>query len=106
MEETIRKVIKTGYGLGLLTLAQAKKVAARVKKELKLNEKESLNLAKELVANSDRASKEVLKAAAGHFERALVKSGVVKKREVRVVKKRVRTAKKAVKKAVKRRLGK
>lgn len=102
MEETVRRAIKTGYGLGLLSLAQAKKVAGRVKKELKLNEKESLQLAKELVANSGKASKEVLKAAAGHFEKALVKSGAVKKREVRMVKKRVKAVRKNVKKTVKK----
>jgi imidazolonepropionase-like amidohydrolase len=104
MEKTVKKAIKTGYGLGLLTLVKAKKVAGKVKRELKLDDKESLKLAKELVKNSGKVSKEVMRTTMHHFENALKKSGVVSKREVKIVKKQVKkkvnVAKKIVKKAV------
>ena len=41
MKEKIDKIIKTGYGLGLLSVSQAKKVVSQVKKDLHLSEKES-----------------------------------------------------------------
>jgi len=90
MEETIRKMIKTGYGLGLLTLAEAKKVADKIKKELSLDDKKSKALAKELMTSSKKASKDVMKVAGKHIERALVKSGLTSKKEIRRVKKVVR----------------
>lgn len=89
MEKTLKKMVKTGYGVGLLSLDQARKVAGKVKKELNLNEAESRRLAKELVATSGRASKDVLKAVDKHFSSALVKSGAVKKSELKTVKKMV-----------------
>jgi hypothetical protein len=81
MEQIVKKAVKTGYGLGLLTLVEAKKVVARVKKELELNEKESLKLAKELVASSEKTTKAVLGTAKKHFENAVAKSGVISKKE-------------------------
>ncbi|MBU0470292.1 MAG: hypothetical protein KKA62_03610 [Nanoarchaeota archaeon] len=106
MKKTVHKAVKTGYGLGLLTLAEAKKVAASVKKELKLNDAESLKLAKELVSNSEKASKEVLQVAQKHFENALLKSGFVGKSELkgvkRLVMRKVELAKKKVKDRVKK----
>ncbi len=89
MERTVKKAIKTGYGLGLLSMKEAKKVAGKVKKELALSEKESMKLAKELVANSAKASKEVLGTAGKFFESALCKSGVASKSEIRIMKKMV-----------------
>ena len=100
-----KKVLKTGYGLGLLSLTQAKKFATQVKKELNLNDKESLVLARELVKTSEKASKDVLKAVDKHLSTAIVKSGVASKKEVKfakkVVKSRVKRAKKIVRKSVK-----
>ena len=99
MKDTAKKVLKTGYGIGLLSLAQAKKAAANVKKELGLDQKESTKLAKELVASSRKASEEVLKTVGKHFEKAVVKSGLAKKGELRVVK---NTLKRRVKKVLKK----
>jgi len=87
MEKTVKKAIKTGFGLGLLTLREAKKIAAKVKKDLGLDKKESLKLAMELVVNSEKASKAVLGTARKHFETAIVKSGIAKKKEIAKVKK-------------------
>ncbi|MAG73347.1 hypothetical protein CL620_03465 [archaeon] len=89
MEDRIKKVVKTGYGLSLLTLDQARKVAAKVRKDLNLNEKESRKLAKELMASSEKAARDVIKVANKHFEAAVVKSGVASKRELSRVKKKV-----------------
>jgi hypothetical protein len=85
MDKVVKKAIKTGYGLGLLSLAEGKKVAGKVKKELGLNEKESLKLARELVKGSEKASKDVMKIAGKHFEGALTKTGLVKKGELKKV---------------------
>ena len=87
MDKVVKKAIKTGYGLGLLSLAEGKKVAGKVKKELGLNEKESMKLAKELVKGSEKASKDVMKVAGKHFEGALTKTGLVKKGELAKVRK-------------------
>lgn len=104
--ETIKKLVKTGYGLGLLSLAEAKKLVLIVKKELHLNDEESLKLAQKLVANSEKASKEVLGAASRHFESALIKSGAASKGELKTAKKflqkRTRKVKDALKEKVKR----
>lgn len=86
----MRKVIKTGYGLGLLTLRQGKKAASVVKRELHLNPKESVALARELVHTSRKASSQVLGVAAQNFNRALLKTGLVKKRELASAKARIR----------------
>ena len=104
MEKTIKKMIKTGYGLGLLSLTEAKRVAGKVKKELKLNEKESLKLARELVANSEKVSKDVMKTAGKHFEKALTKTGLASKREIKLAKKVVKKKVKSVKKKIKKRI--
>lgn len=100
----MRKIVKTGYGLGLLSLAEAKKIASKVKKDLKLNDKESMVLAKELVANSKTASKEILSTANRYFESALVKSGAASKGELKTAKKILRKRAHKVKDQVKDRL--
>lgn len=83
MVEKIKKMVKTGYGLGLLSFGEAKKVVSNVKKELHLDDEESLKLARELVANSEKASKEVLRTANRYFESAMMKSGVASKGELK-----------------------
>jgi|SRR3989338_6405215 len=87
MVERIKKIVKTGYGLGLLSLGEAKKIVSKVKKELSLNDEEGVALARELVANSKQASKEVLTAANRYFEAALSKSGVASKGELKAARK-------------------
>ncbi|NQV91106.1 hypothetical protein HQ489_01395 [Candidatus Woesearchaeota archaeon] len=95
-----KKVLKTGYGLGLLSLEQAKKFATQMKKELQLNDKESLTLARELVKTSEQVSKDVLKAVDKHLSSAIVRSGFASKKEVNVAKKVVKSRVKRVKKLV------
>jgi polyhydroxyalkanoate synthesis regulator phasin len=90
MDESIKKMVKTGFGLGLLTLDQAKKVVSKARKELNLNDAESRKLAKELVSSSEKAAKDVLKVAGKHFDTALVNTGLIKKRELARVKKVVK----------------
>lgn len=90
MEKIIKKVVKTGYGLGLLSLLQAKQVVGKVKKDFNLNEKESLRLARELVKNSEKASKDVLKVAAKNFDSALAKTGLTSKRELKSIRKKIK----------------
>ncbi len=87
MVEIIKKVVKTGYGLGLLSLTEAKKIASHLKKKLDLSEEESMKLARELMANSEKASQEVLAAAGKYFEAALIKSGAASKGEIKTAKK-------------------
>ncbi len=87
MEQTIKKAIKTGYGLGLLSIEQAKKVAATARRELHLNDEESRKLARELVRNSRQASREVLKVADKYFEAAIVRTGIARKTELTALKK-------------------
>ena len=111
MDETLKKMTKTGYGVGLLSLVQAKKVVKQVQKELNLNDAESKELAKELMKSSHKASKEMVAVAGKHMDKALVSSGLVKKSELpkvkKILKKRVtakaKTVHKKVKKVVKRR---
>lgn len=90
MKDTVKKMVKTGYGLGLLSLAEAKKMAAVAKKELKLDDKESLQLARELVKTSSKVGKEAIDVVSKGVEGALVKSGLAKKSELKVVKKVVK----------------
>ena len=59
MKITAQKALKTGFGIGLLTLAQGKRIAKQLQKELGLNEKESTKLAKEFVKSSRKRSPEV-----------------------------------------------
>ncbi|MDP3698841.1 MAG: hypothetical protein Q8R47_04590 [Nanoarchaeota archaeon] len=105
MVERIKKIVETGYGLGLLSLAEAKKVASKVKKELHLSDEESVTLARELMANSKQASKEVLGTANRYFESALMRSGVASKGELKAarkfLKKRVRKVKERMKENLK-----
>ena len=104
MDKTLKQVVKTGYGLGLLSLAEAKKIAARCRKELKLSDEESLKLARELVANSEKASKEVLATVEKYFDAALVKSGVASKGEVKMAKKLLKRRAGMLKKAMRENL--
>ncbi len=89
MEKTVKKLIKTGYGLGLLSLEEAKKAAAKLKKELNLSEKESLRLARELVAGSEKLSRGIIGMAKKHFECALKRAGVAHKKEFNAAKKTI-----------------
>jgi polyhydroxyalkanoate synthesis regulator phasin len=110
MDERVKKLLKTGYGLGILSLEQAKKAALKVKKELDFDEKQSKALAKELVKNSKSAAMDVAKTLNKHFEDAIVKTGLTNKREIKrvkkVVKKRIKKKveyeKKQVKKLIKK----
>ncbi len=99
MKKTAEKLVKTGYGLGLLSVSQAVKVAAKVKKDLGLNDAECKKLAKHIVANSRKASEDVFKSVGKHFEDAVVKSGLAKKSELKVVK---NVLKRRVKKVMKK----
>lgn len=101
MKPSINKIIKTGYGLGLLTAKQAKQVATTIKRDLDLNDQESQRLATELVANSHRAAKEVLDVVEKHVKVALTKSGIVSAREYQHAKK---TLLKRIKKQIKRKV--
>ncbi len=104
MVEIIKKVVKIGYGLGLLSLAEAKKLASKVKKELHLSDEESLKLAHELMANSEKASQEVLAAASRYFESALIKSGAASKGELKTAKKFLKKRARRVKDTLKAKL--
>ncbi|MEK6899830.1 MAG: hypothetical protein AABX05_01775 [Nanoarchaeota archaeon] len=101
MKQTIRKLVKTGYGLGLLSVNEAKKAASVAKRELQLNDEESIKLAKELMHNSEKLSKEILSTASSYFESALVKSGVASKKEVKVAKRLLKGKAGRLKKLVK-----
>lgn len=90
MKRTIKQALKTGYGLGLLTIAEARKIASSAKKELNLNENESRKLAKELVATSSKVSTDVLRIVNHYFESAVLRSGLVKKSELKAAKGAVR----------------
>ena len=91
MEKTLKKVVKTGYGLGLLSLKEGKRAAMLLKAELNLNDDESLRLAKELVDDSTAVSKEVLGTVQKYVEKALVRSKVVDKHELSFAKRIVRS---------------
>ena len=104
MNKNLKEAVKTGYGLGLLSLAEAKNVASKVKRELRLSDEESLKLARELMANSQKASREVLGTVGKYFESALVKSGVASKGEVKTVKKVLKKRAERVKKMIRENL--
>ena len=104
MEKRLKTLVKTGYGLGLLSLEEARKVASKVKKELKLDDEESLKLARQLMANSDKASKEVMNIVDKYFQTALDKSGVASKGEVKTVRKVLKKRAQRVKNAMKENL--
>ena len=106
MVERMKKIVETGYGLGLLSLAEAKKVASKVKRDLHLSDDESLKLARQLVANSKQASKEVLDTANRYFESALEKSGVASKGELRAARKFLKRRARRVKDKMKENLKK
>mgnify|MGYP001330592333 CR=1 FL=1 len=94
MEKMVKKAVKTGFGLGILTLEQAKKVVSKIQRDMNLNKKESVNLARELVARSQEASDSVMRVASKQLDQAILKSGLIKKRELykakKVLKKRVK----------------
>jgi len=90
MEKTVKKMLKTGYGLGLLSLNEGRKVASSVKRELGLSEEESMRLAKELVRDSEMVSKEVMGTVQKYVEKALVRSKVVNRRELNHIKKKLK----------------
>ncbi len=81
MKDAVKKAIQTGYGLGLLSIEQGKKIAGQVRKELNLNDEEAKKLATELVRSSKKVSEEVVKSTSRHFEKAVMKSGLVTKHE-------------------------
>ncbi len=99
MKEVAKKVLKTGFGLGLLTLEKAKKAAVLMREELDLSEEESKRLALQLMRSSRDTAEEVLNIVGKHFEEAVVKSGLAKKSELKAVK---NVVKKRVLKLVKR----
>jgi len=101
MEKKIKMIVKTGYGLGLLSLGEARKVASKVKTELKLNDEESLKLARQLMANSEKVSQEVKGTVEKYFESALTKSGVASKGEIKTVRKLLKKRAARVKSAMK-----
>ncbi len=82
MKQMVQKALATGYGLGLLSVDQAKKIADSVKKELHFDDEQSRKLAKELAANSEKMSRDVFRTADKYFGEALVRSGVMTKHEV------------------------
>lgn len=90
MKAMAKKVIKTGYGLGLLSIQQGKKAAAQVKRDLHLSDEESMHLAKEFVASSGKASKEVLKVAEKNIMAAVLRTRLVRKRDLLRVRKAVK----------------
>lgn len=90
MKAMAKKVIKTGYGLGLLSIQQAKKAAAQVKRNLHLSDEESMHLAKEFVNSSGKASKEVLKVAEKNIMAAVLQTKLVRKRDLMKMRKAVK----------------
>lgn len=102
MEKTVKKIIKTGFGLGLLSLAEAKKIASKVKKDLNLSEKESLKLAHELVADSEKLSREFVKTGKKYLEVALKRSGIAKGNDFKCMKKVVKAKIQKIKKRIRR----
>jgi polyhydroxyalkanoate synthesis regulator phasin len=90
MKKKLHKMVKTGYGLGLLGLAKAKTIVSQIKKDLHLSDKESLSLAKELVSSSEKVTKDVLKTVDKHFSEALIKSKLVNKKELQKAKKKIK----------------
>lgn len=90
MENVVRKLLQTGYGIGLLSLDQAKQAAAKVKKELHLDEKESLRLAKALAANSRKTSLDVSRVVGKQVEHLLVKGKILEPKEIATLKGMVR----------------
>ena len=90
MREKLHQLVKAGYGLGLLSLNQAKKIAGQVKKDLRLNDEESMRLAKELVNSSEKATKDVLKMVDRNLTKAIIRSKLIKKKDLFRVKNRLR----------------
>ena len=98
MREKLHQLVKAGYGLGLLSLNQAKKIAGQVKKDLRLNDEESMRLATELVNSSEKATKDVLKMVDRNLTKAIIRSKLVKKKDLFRVKNRLRKTWKSARK--------
>ncbi len=90
MEKTVRKLVQLGYGIGVLSMQQARRAAEAVKKEFGLSEKESVALAKELVKTSAKASREVLGTVTKYTDEALSRTGIVSKKELQKARKTLR----------------
>jgi polyhydroxyalkanoate synthesis regulator phasin len=80
MKTLVKKAVKTGFGLGLLTLEEAQKFSRAVRKTFDLNEAESKKLAKDLVKKSMEVRKEALSLAEKRMNEFLAKSGLMKKK--------------------------
>lgn len=103
MKELAKKVLKAGFGLGLLSLEQAKKTAQKVKQELQLSEEESKKLARQLIKSSREAAEDVLNVVGKNLEEVVVKSGVARKGELKMLRKTLtKRASKAWKKSFRR----
>jgi len=98
MREKLHQLVKAGYGLGLLSLNQAKKIAGQVKKDLRLNDEESMRLAKELVNSSEKATKDVLKMVDRNLTKAIIRSKLIKKKDLFRAKNKLRKAWKSARK--------
>ena len=98
MREKLHQLVKAGYGLGLLSLNQAKKIAGQVKKDLRLNDEESMRLATDLVNSSEKATKDVLKMVDRNLTKAIIRSKLVKKKDLFRVKNRLRKTWKSARK--------
>ena len=97
MKKVVEKVLKTGYGLGLLSIGEAKRVVHTVKRDFKLGDldkEESMHLARELVRSSGKVSTEVLNVVSKRLEMALRNAGI-EKSDLAMAK---RMAKKTIKK--------
>ncbi len=90
MKDKLHRVLKTGYGLGLLSAAKARAIAEQLRDDLHLDKKESLQLAKQLVASSEKVTLDVIKMVDKHLSEALVKSKLVKKNELSCMKEKMR----------------
>ncbi len=91
MKHVAKKAIQTGYGIGLLSLEQAKKIVSKVKQDLNLNDKECIKLAQELVATSEKTSKDVLGIVSSNLEKAVLRSGLASKSELKMAKNRLKS---------------
>lgn len=78
MRKIVEKALKTGYGLGLLSVAGAGKIVSKIKKDFNLDHDESVRLARKLVETSGAASQEVLTVVGKRLEKALAQAGFEK----------------------------
>ncbi len=90
VEQNVKKMVQLGYGLGILSMQQARKAVAAVRKEFGLSEKESVALARELVKTSAKASREVLGTVAKYADEAISRTGIASKKELQKARKVLR----------------